>query len=348
MRPVRRSNRVRRPWSLKERFVSQEWKTSARPSGEYDGPASSVPESAVRIRLRFVARSTVTMSRLIHHARLGAEIRGQRELAAIRRDVEIVGLRLPRRQREAGSGERIATAAGRDVAYEHVRLATIGEPMVPEAEFRALGDVRLDLGVLALLLPFRLLRVGPEIGPHPADERDPPAVGKPLDRGTAGGECRQPARLAAVRRDQIDLRLVVVLALRGERDRVAGGRPSSDRCPCRHSVSRRGFAADFPWLPVGNSHNSVLLSFFAMSKLVTAAQARAPSGDSVGAAMRFSAHNASTVSGGLRRVPPATRRVLARERAGMGKSLWVQWGVAILPSALLPARASARHISTNH
>ncbi len=55
-----------------------------------------------------------------------------------------------------------------------------------------------------------------------------------------------------------------------------------------------------------------------MSKLVTAAQARAPSGDSVGAAMRFSAHSASTVSGGLRRVPPATRRVLARERAGMG------------------------------
>ena len=106
-------------------------------------------------------------------------------------------------------------------------------------------------------------------------------------------------------------------------------------------VSRRAFAAGFPWRPVGNSHSSVLLSFFAMSKLVTAAQASAPSGDSVGAATRLIAHNASTVSGGLRFVAPAARRALARERAGIGGSLWVQWSAAILPSAPIPARASA-------
>ena len=41
-----------------------------------------------------------------------------------------------------------------------------------------------------------------------------------------------------------------------------------------------------------------------MSKLVTAAQASAPSGDSVGDAMRFNAHSASTDSGGLRARAP--------------------------------------------
>ncbi len=205
--------------------MSQEWKTNARPSGEYDGAASSV--AGIRGEDPLALRGEIDRDDvpLIHHARLGSEISGQRELAAIRRDVEVGGRRIPWRQREAGPGERIAAAAGPDVANEHVGLATVGEPMVPETKFRALGDVRLDLGVLALLLPLRLRRPGPEIGPHPADERDPLAIGKPLDRGTAGGQRGQPARLATVGRDQIDLRLVVILAFRGERDPVADGRP---------------------------------------------------------------------------------------------------------------------------
>ena len=190
----------------------------------------------------------------------------------------------------------------------HVRLAAIGEPMVPETELRALGDVRLDLGVLALLLSFRLLRVGPEIGPHPADERNPPAVGKPLDRGTAGGKRGQPARLAAVGRDQIDLRLLVVLALRGERDRVAGGRPSRIAVLVASGEPARLRSG----LPMAAGRKQPQFRAAVVLRHVEARHrraGRAPSGDSVGAAMRFIAHNASTVSGGLRRVPSATRRV---------------------------------------
>ena len=187
--------------------------------------ASSVPVPAVSTRLRRVARSTVTMSRWLI-------IRGsgpRSAVSAISRPSgamsKSLGARLPRRQREAGAGERVAAAAGRDVADEDVRLAAVGEPVVPEAELGALGDVRLDLRVLALLPALRLHRVGREVRPHPRDERDPLAVGEPLDRGAAGRERREPPRLAAVGRDQVDLRLLVVLALRGERDRIAVGRP---------------------------------------------------------------------------------------------------------------------------
>jgi hypothetical protein len=51
--------------------------------------------------------------------------------------------------------------------------------------------------------------------------------------------------------------------------------------------------------PVGKSHSEVLLSFFSMSKGVTALQANVPSGDSVGAPCGGSP-SASTSSGGLR------------------------------------------------
>ena len=218
---------------MNERSVSYEWNDERVTVGRVARRARPIPvfgrQDALAPR-REVDRDDVAPA---HHPRLGSEVDVKRDLAAVGRDVEVVGCRFPRRQREAGSGERVAAAARGDVADEHVRLAAVGEPMVPEAEFRALGDVRLDLGVLALLLALRLLGVGREIRPHPGDERDPLAVGKPLDRRAAGGERRQPPRFAAVGRDQVDLRLVVVLALRGERDRSARRATTSGRCPCR-------------------------------------------------------------------------------------------------------------------
>ena len=53
-----------------------------------------------------------------------------------------------------------------------------------------------------------------------------------------------------------------------------------------------------------------------MSKLVTAAQASAPSGESVGAPMRLIAHSASTVSGGLRLSHGGRRDAAWRGRRG--------------------------------
>ena len=82
---------------------------------------------------------------------------------------------------------------------------------------------------------------------------------------------REPPRLAAVRRDHVDLRLVVVLALGGERDPLAVGRPLriavlvAGREAAR--LDARRFAA--PRMPVGNSHSSVVASLVSMSNAVT-------------------------------------------------------------------------------
>src|SRR5467141_3919174 len=92
-----------------------------------------------------------------------------------------------------------------------------------------LDAMRLDLVFLALLVPARLRRLAAQVGPHPGDESDALAVRKPLDRRGTGGELRQPPRFAAVGIDEVDLRLIVLLAppfaLGDERDSAALRRP---------------------------------------------------------------------------------------------------------------------------
>jgi len=61
-----------------------------------------------------------------------------------------------------------------------------------------LDAMRLDLVFLALLVPARLRRFAAQVRPHPGNESDALAVGKPLDRRGAGGKLRQPPRFAAV------------------------------------------------------------------------------------------------------------------------------------------------------
>ena len=122
------------------------------------------------------------MSQRFISARLGRGIDRQRNLAAVRRDVVMLGGRVPGLQRDAGSGQQIRATAGGDVAGEDVRLAPVGQPVIPEAVFAALGDVRLDLRVPLLLVALRLRRFARQVGPHPRHERDSLAVGKPFDR----------------------------------------------------------------------------------------------------------------------------------------------------------------------
>ena len=107
----------------------------------------------------------------------------------------------------------------------NVRLATIGKPVIPETEFVAFGHVRLDLRILAFLPALRLQRIGRKVRPHPRDEGDPSSIGEPFGRGAPGCNVSESLRFTAVRRDQIELGLVVVLALRRERDPFAVGRP---------------------------------------------------------------------------------------------------------------------------
>ena len=161
----------------------------------------------------------------IHHPRFRRQVDGHCELASVRAQVVVLGGRVPRLQREPGTRQKIARAAGRDVGGEDVGFATVGEPMVPETILRALGEMRLDLGFLALLAARCLRLVGLEVGPDPGHECDAPAVGEPAQRHRAGGERRQPHRLAAVRCNEIHLRLVVVFSLGGKSDPLAVRRP---------------------------------------------------------------------------------------------------------------------------
>src|SRR5712692_8130122 len=115
--------------------------------------------------------------------------------------------------------------AGFDLYNKHVRHTAVGQPVVPIAEAGCFDDEGLYLRVVAVPQALRLLLFGRELRPHPGEERDALAVGKPLERRSARGNRCQPARLATGRRDQVDLRLLVTLALGEERDPVPIGRP---------------------------------------------------------------------------------------------------------------------------
>src|SRR5256885_817701 len=82
-------------------------------------------------------------------------------------------------QRERGAGEQVTRATGGDIRSEHMGLATVGEPVVPESVLAALREMSLDFDFLALLPALRLRLIGLQIRPDPRDEGDAPAIGKP-------------------------------------------------------------------------------------------------------------------------------------------------------------------------
>ena len=162
---------------------------------------------------------------LVHHLRLGREVDGERHFAAVRRNIVERCRRLPWLQRERGAGEQVTRATGGDIRSEHMGLATVGEPVVPESVLAALREMSRDFDFLALLPALRLRLIGLQIRPDPRDEGDAPAIGKPAQARCTSRNRRQSARFASIRRDQVHLRLFVVLALRRESDPLAVGRP---------------------------------------------------------------------------------------------------------------------------
>jgi hypothetical protein len=163
---------------------------------------------------------------LVHHGRLDSRIDRQRDLAAVRGDVVMLRRRIPWLQRDAGAQQQVLAAAGGDVAREQMRLAAIRQPVVPEAIFASLRQVCRDLGFLLLRDAPGLRGFGAQLRPHPRDEGDPLAVGKPFDCRSARCDVREARRFAAVGCYEIDLRLGVVLALGGERNPRSVGRPA--------------------------------------------------------------------------------------------------------------------------
>ena len=124
----------------------------------------------------------------------------------------------------------------RDVEHVQVRHAAHRQVVVPEAVLRLAGDVAALLALLEFLQPLRLRLGALQLGPDPGDEGDALAVGEPLEGLDAGREVADAPRLAAVGRDQVELRRVVLRALparawrrrRSRRPRATtrAGRPS--------------------------------------------------------------------------------------------------------------------------
>ena len=81
----------------------------------------------------------------IHHSRLFAQIDGHRELLAVGAQIVVLCRRIPGLQRDTRALQQILASPRCDVAHEDVRLAAVGQPVIPEPEFGTLGDVRLDL-----------------------------------------------------------------------------------------------------------------------------------------------------------------------------------------------------------
>ena len=157
-------------------------------------------------------------------------VEGEDDAPAVGRDVEGVDVGVGARQREAAALEQVAQLAGARVEHVQVRLAAHRQLAVPEAVLRLAGDVAAFLALLECLQPLRLRLGAAQLRPDPGDEGDAPAVGKPAEGLDAGGDARRAPRLAAVGRDQVELRLFVLPAFLfapgGEGDQLAGRAPA--------------------------------------------------------------------------------------------------------------------------
>ena len=171
----------------------------------------------------------------VHHRRLGRGSNGERDLA--RRPGAMSyssAVRVPRTQAQPGAGEHVAAAAARRRRRRTGAARGRRRASGPSSGTRARSvTCALTLSSLRDFMRFACCASVRSSGHTQRDERDALAVGEPLERRRAGGERGQPPRLAAVGRDQVDLRLGVVLALRGEGDVPAVRRPRGSRCPCR-------------------------------------------------------------------------------------------------------------------
>ena len=175
----------------------------------------------VSTRLRRRSRSTTTMSVWFIIAGSGA----RSTVSASSRPSGAIS-KSSAEGSHGGSASPVPASASRQRPVATSQTKTCGSrPSASQwsqiAVFGSLGDMRLDLGVLLLLAALRLQRIRREVRPHPRDEGKSLAVGEPLDRRRAARQARESRRFAAIGRNQIDLRLVVIVAFRGEGDEAA-------------------------------------------------------------------------------------------------------------------------------
>ena len=160
----------------------------------------------------------------------GVGIGDEGQLLAVGRDREMAIGALHRAARQLQPGRLGQRAHGRQLGAvgrgverhrKHVELALI-EILVPGRDRAAVPDHRGHLAVLALVQALALIGQR-QIGEHPRHERQALAVGEPFRALHAGGDFRQPPRFAAAERHHVQLRRLVVAALRGEGDGFSVG-----------------------------------------------------------------------------------------------------------------------------
>ena len=168
----------------------------------------------------------------------GVGVEAEDDAAAVGRDVEAVGIGLGAAQFVVGAFEEVAHLAAVEVDDMQVRHAAHRQRMVPEAVEAFLGDVGRVLAILLGLVALNLRGLALERGIDPGHEGHAPAVREPLEGLDAEGHLRHAARLAAVGRDHVQLRgLVLVALLVAARDE---GHEVALRAPARLAVLLAG------------------------------------------------------------------------------------------------------------
>ena len=147
---------------------------------------------------------------------------------AIGRDAQVRGAVIAPAQLETSAFEHVGHTAAAHIEHQQVRDALMRQVVVPVAVDGVFGGVG---GVLAFAIGFHLFALGghaAQVRPDPGDQRDATAVREPLEGFHAGGHLGGQPGLAAIGRDQVELRLGVLdalaLAPRREGDPFARGR----------------------------------------------------------------------------------------------------------------------------
>ncbi|MEO7853103.1 MAG: hypothetical protein ABIR94_12745 [Rubrivivax sp.] len=132
---------------------------------------------------------------------------------ALWRDIEVLAPRFVARQFIRRAFEQVAHAARAGVHHQQVRHAVHRQVVVPAADHRLARGIARFLALAEGLVPTGLCLGAFEFGPHPRDEGDAPAVGKPGEFADTGCHRADAPRFAAIGCDQVQLRFVVLFAL---------------------------------------------------------------------------------------------------------------------------------------
>ena len=177
------------------------------------------------------------------------------DAAAVRADVETVGVAAGARQLQAAAFHQQADPAAGHVQAQQLQHPPNRQVFIEMAVLGLAGGQAAFQARGELALAPVLCRQATQLGPDPGHEDDVAAVRHPLEGLDAGSDFTDAAGLAAVGSDQIQLPAFVTPALLLAPGQKAIWRPSGDQAGwlslSPHCVSARAAT----WPAVGSSHS---------------------------------------------------------------------------------------------